>query len=118
GCGTLLFAAATAALAYVHAFALLCAAMVFGGVAWMTTMSSFNIGVQTVVPEWVRARALAVYLLSFFGTMAARSAVWGAVAERACNDRARSSHPCGAPPAVTPRSAADPARGGGGRARQ
>ena len=83
GCGTLLFAAATAALAYVHAFALLCAAMVFGGVAWMTTMSSFNIGVQTVVPEWVRARALAVYLLSFFGTMAAGSAVWGAVAERA-----------------------------------
>lgn len=83
GCGTLLFAAATAAVAYLHAFALLCAAMVFGGVAWMTTMSCFNIGVQTVVPEWVRARALAVYLLSFFGTMAAGSAVWGLVAERA-----------------------------------
>jgi MFS family permease len=83
GCGTLLFAAATAAVAYLHTFALLCAAMVFGGVAWMTTMSSFNIGVQTVVPEWVRARALAVYLLSFFGTMAAGSAVWGLVAERA-----------------------------------
>jgi MFS family permease len=83
GCGTLLFAAATVAVAYLQAFALLCAAMVFGGVAWMTTMSSFNIGVQTVVPEWVRARALAVYLLSFFGTMAAGSAVWGLVAERA-----------------------------------
>ncbi|MDQ3744762.1 MAG: MFS transporter, partial [Acidobacteriota bacterium] len=83
GCGTLLFAAATAAVAYFQAFAPLCAAMVFGGVAWMTTMSCFNIGVQTVVPEWVRARALAVYLLSFFGTMAAGSAVWGLVAERA-----------------------------------
>ncbi|MDQ3920153.1 MAG: MFS transporter [Acidobacteriota bacterium] len=83
GCGTLLFAAATAAVAYFQAFAPLCVAMVFGGVAWMTTMSCFNIGVQTVVPEWVRARALAVYLLSFFGTMAAGSAVWGLVAERA-----------------------------------
>lgn len=83
GCGTLLFAAATAAVAYLQAFALLCAAMVFGGVAWMVTMSIFNIGVQTVVPEWVRARALAVYLLCFFGTMAAGSAVWGLVAERA-----------------------------------
>jgi len=45
-------------------------------------MSSFNIGVQTVVPEWVRARTLAIYLLSFFGTMAAGSAVWGFIAER------------------------------------
>jgi hypothetical protein len=44
-------------------------------------MSSFNIGVQTVVPEWVRARALAIYLLSFFGTMAAGSVLWGVVAE-------------------------------------
>ena len=83
GCGTLLFAAATAAVAYVHAFALLCVAMLFGGVAWMTTMSCFNIVVQTVVPEWVRARTLAIYLLSFFGAMAVGSAVWGLVAERA-----------------------------------
>jgi MFS family permease len=83
GCGALLFALATAAVAYFQSFALLCVAMLFGGVAWMTTMSCFNIGVQTVVPEWVRARALSVYLLSFFGTMAAGSAVWGLVAERA-----------------------------------
>ena len=81
--GTVLFAAATVTLAYVHLFVLLCVAMIFGGVAWMTTMSSFNIGVQTVVPEWVRARTLAIYLLSFFGTMAGGSAIWGVVAERA-----------------------------------
>lgn len=81
--GTILFAAATVTLAYVHAFAVLCVAMVFGGIAWMTTMSSFNIGVQTVVPEWVRARTLSIYLLSFFGTMAAGSVLWGFIAERA-----------------------------------
>ncbi|MDQ3906971.1 MAG: MFS transporter, partial [Acidobacteriota bacterium] len=81
--GTVLFAMTTAAVAYFHAFAVLCVAMVFGGVAWMITMSCFNIGVQTVVPEWVRARALAIYLLSFFGTMAVGSAAWGLVAEHA-----------------------------------
>jgi MFS family permease len=79
--GTIIFAAATLALAYIRIFGLLSVAMVFGGLAWMTTMSSFNIGVQTVVPEWVRARALAIYLLSFFGTLAAGSVVWGVIAE-------------------------------------
>ncbi|MDQ3820388.1 MAG: MFS transporter, partial [Acidobacteriota bacterium] len=64
--GTILFALSTVMLAEVRVFGLLVVAMLFGGLAWMTTMSSFNIGVQTVVPEWVRARALAIYLLSFF----------------------------------------------------
>jgi MFS family permease len=80
-CGTILFAAATLALAYIRVFSLLSIAMIFGGLAWMTTMSSFNIGAQTVVPEWVRARALAIYLLSFFGSLAAGSALWGIMAE-------------------------------------
>ncbi|MDT5294088.1 MAG: hypothetical protein QOJ76_968 [Acidobacteriota bacterium] len=80
--GTIIFAGATLALAYVRVYGLLCAAMVCGGVAWMTTMSSFNISAQTKVPEWVRARALALYLLVFFGSLAAGSATWGLVAER------------------------------------
>jgi MFS family permease len=80
--GTIIFAGATLALAYVRVYGLLCAAMLCGGVAWMTTMSSFNISVQTEVPEWVRARALALYLLLFFGSLAAGSATWGLVAER------------------------------------
>ncbi|HEX8560418.1 MAG TPA: MFS transporter [Pyrinomonadaceae bacterium] len=81
--GTIVFAGATAALGYLTNYALLCAALLCGGVAWMTTMSSLNVSVQTVVPEWVRARALALYLLVFFGSLAAGSAAWGVVAERA-----------------------------------
>jgi MFS family permease len=80
--GTIVFSGATIALAYVRVYGLLCTAMVCGGTAWMTTMSSFNISVQTEVPEWVRARALALYLLVFFGSMAGGSVVWGMVAER------------------------------------
>jgi MFS family permease len=81
-CGTILFAAVTAILATVHIFILLCIVMIFGGVAWMSLMSSFNISVQAIVPAWVRARALAIYLLTFFGGMALGSAFWGAVATR------------------------------------
>lgn len=76
----ILFAAATFALASVQHFALLCAAMIAGGVAWMTVMSTFSVAVQTAVPAWVRARALAVYMLVVQGGLAAGSALWGAVA--------------------------------------
>jgi MFS family permease len=79
---TTVFAGATAALAAVQNYWLLCAAMACGGLAWMGAMSSFNVGAQTVVPEWVRARALALYLLVFFGSLAAGAASWGALAER------------------------------------
>jgi MFS family permease len=80
--GTVLFAGVTLTLAYVRMMPPLALAMVLGGIAWMALMSSFNISVQTVVPAWVRARALAIYLLVFFGGMAIGSALWGAVATR------------------------------------
>jgi MFS family permease len=77
---TVLFAAATVALAYVRDIVWLCAAMAGGGMAWVALMSSLNTAAQIAVPAWVRARALAVYLLALQGSMAAGSAVWGAVA--------------------------------------
>ena len=77
---TVLFAAVTVALAYVQGFAWLCVAMAGGGIAWISLMSSFNTAVQTSVPAWVRARALAVYLLVSQGGLAVGSALWGAVA--------------------------------------
>lgn len=78
---TLLFGVVTLILAYVQNFFLLSAAMIAGGVAWMAVMSSFNVAAQTAVPEWVRARALAVYLLVVQGGMAAGSVLWGVIAE-------------------------------------
>lgn len=80
--GTVLFASATAVLATLNVFILLCVVMSFGGVAWMALMSSFNISVQALVPAWVRARVLSIYLLTFFGGMALGSAFWGALATR------------------------------------
>ncbi|HEX9943236.1 MAG TPA: MFS transporter [Thermoanaerobaculia bacterium] len=79
---TLVFAAATVALAGVREFWLLMLAMLLAGGAWLSLLSSLNVAVQTVVPSWVRGRALSVYMLIFFGGLAGGSALWGAVAER------------------------------------
>ena len=80
--GTVVFALATAALAYVHSFGVLAIALAGGGVAWIAVLSSLNVSAQTVTPSWVRARVMAVYLLVFMGGLAAGSAVWGFVAAR------------------------------------
>jgi MFS family permease len=78
--GTIIFATGIVILAKVRNFPLLSLAMIAAGVAWMSLMSSFNVSVQTIVPSWVRARVLAIYMLVFFGSMAVGSAVWGVVA--------------------------------------
>ena len=77
-----LFAAATAGPAYTAHFALICAVMLVGGVAWIAVMSTFNVVAQVTVPGWVRARALAVYGIVAQGGVAVGSAFWGVVAER------------------------------------
>jgi predicted MFS family arabinose efflux permease/quinol monooxygenase YgiN len=80
--GTVGFALATVALAYVHSFAVLAVALAAGGVAWIAVLSSLNISAQIVTPSWVRARVMAIYLLVFMGGLAAGSAIWGFVAAR------------------------------------
>jgi MFS family permease len=72
----------TALLGWTHNFTIASIAMLAGGVAWVAEMSSFNVAAQTVLPAWVRARALAAYLLVFQGGMALASMLWGSVAER------------------------------------
>ncbi|MGE8361013.1 MFS transporter [Pseudomonas sp.] len=54
--------------------------MMISGAAWIAVLSSLQMAAQTSVPNWVRARALAVYILVFFGTMAAGGTLWGFVA--------------------------------------
>jgi MFS family permease len=80
--GGIAFAGATVALALLHSFVLVSAAMVVGGIAWMTVMTTFNVAAQTAPPSGMRARALAVYILVFQGGMAIGSAAWGGVASR------------------------------------
>ena len=53
------------------------------GAAWIATMSSLNSGLQLALPNWVRARGLAYYLVVFQGAQAIAAVIWGTVADRA-----------------------------------
>jgi MFS family permease len=79
---TLVFAGATAALGSIRVFWFLCFALLLAGGAWLSLLSSLNVAIQTVVPAWVRARALSVYMLVFFGSLSLGSALWGLVGDR------------------------------------
>ena len=81
GVATLVFAGATVTLGYVRSFWLLMIAMLLAGGAWLSLLSSLNVAVQTVVPSWVRGRALSVYMLVFYAGLAGGSILWGTVAE-------------------------------------
>jgi MFS family permease len=80
---TITFAAATGALAELRHFGWLCVVLIAGGAAWLTLMASFNIAAQTAVPSWVKARALALYILLLHGAMAAGAILWGVITEHA-----------------------------------
>jgi MFS family permease len=76
------FAVATFAAGQVREFPPLCLVLFIGGVAWIGILACLNVAAQTMCPDWVRARALSMYLLVLQGGMAIGSAAWGALATR------------------------------------
>ena len=68
-------------MGYVRNIGLLYGAMILAGASWMAAMSSFTVAAQIAVPSWVQARALGFYVLSFQGSMAIASVIWGAIAQ-------------------------------------
>jgi MFS family permease len=73
--------AATLGAAAVHGLPALAALLLVAGGCWIAFISLMSAAVQVEAPDWVRARALAVYLLVFQGAMAAGTALWGAISE-------------------------------------
>lgn len=51
-----------------------------GGVSWIAAISCLNISSQLALPDWVRARGMAVYQMVFFGAMTLGSVAWGQLA--------------------------------------
>ena len=66
----------------VRSIPLLALTMLAAGAGWLVFTSLVSALVQTLVPNWARARVLAVFILTFQGGLAAGSAVWGVVATR------------------------------------
>lgn len=79
---TLALALSLVGLAVLRSWVLLPLAMLVNGFAWITVLSSLQIAAQTAVPAWVRARALALYIMVFSLGMAAGGLCWGALAQR------------------------------------
>jgi predicted MFS family arabinose efflux permease len=78
--GTILTAAAMALVGLATSTAMALPAAALGGVGWVTVLTSLNVSAQTALPNWVRARGLAIALMVFFGCISAGSAAWGQVA--------------------------------------
>lgn len=80
GTGTTLFAGTLWGAAWLKGVVPLCVAIAVGGAAWTAVMSLTSTVMQNVAPDWVRARAQAVFMLVYMGAWAGGSAFWGYVA--------------------------------------
>lgn len=78
---TIIFGAILWSTATLHNLVLLCALMLFGGASWTVFMSLFNTMIQSLAPDWIRARVMAAYLFVFQGSVAIGSTLWGFFAE-------------------------------------
>jgi MFS family permease len=79
---TVVYAACMLALGLLRNIPVLYAVALVNGFAWITVLSSLQIAAQTSVPTWVRARALALYIVVFSGGMAVGSLGWGTLAQQ------------------------------------
>jgi len=68
-------------LGLVHSVALAFLALLVVGVGWVWTLANLNATAQLMSPEWVRGRAMGLYMLSFAGTLPLGAILSGWVAE-------------------------------------
>ena len=47
------------------------------GFCWTMVLSTLHVSAQQALPNWVRARGLAVYMMVFFGGLSLGAAIWG-----------------------------------------
>jgi MFS family permease len=56
--------------------------LVVCGFGWTATVSTIISELQLFLPGWVRARAIAIYLMVFLGSQAIASPIWGLLTQR------------------------------------
>jgi predicted MFS family arabinose efflux permease len=54
--------------------------LLLSGVAWIATLTTLTVAAQLSLPDWVRARGLAMYLVVLIGSQALGAFVWGVIA--------------------------------------
>lgn len=73
-------AAASAIAALAPAMWLAVLAVGLAGMAWIATANALTVAMQLALPDWVRARGMAIYLMAVMGGSAAGAALWGYLA--------------------------------------
>jgi len=56
------------------------AASLVAGISWICVLSTLNVSAQVALPEWVRARGLALFVTVLFGALTIGSLIWGYLA--------------------------------------
>jgi predicted MFS family arabinose efflux permease len=77
---TLVYGLAMLGVAHTPTLSLGCLAMACAGFTWVIVPTNFNIATQLAVPAWIKGRAMGMYVLVLWGSMAAGSAVFGRLA--------------------------------------
>lgn len=80
--GLVCYAVAIASVAIAPSLLWALPAMALSGAAWMISANSISLTAQLSLPNWVRARGMAIYQMGMMGSMAAGAAWWGLVASQ------------------------------------
>jgi len=81
--GTALTSLATISVAFAPNIYLAVPAMLVGGAAWLCAANSLTTSAQFALPDWVRARGMAICQMAIMGSTAVGAALWGQVADSA-----------------------------------
>ena len=77
------FAVAFAAVALASSMWVAIPLLIVCGFGWTATVATVISELQLFLPGWVRARAIAIYLMVFLGTQAIAAPIWGLVTQHA-----------------------------------
>ncbi len=78
--GTLVQAALALLVVFVHELWVALPAMMLVGMAWISVANSLTISAQQALPDWIRARGMAIYQMALMGGASAGSLLWGQLA--------------------------------------
>ncbi|MFC7518076.1 MFS transporter [Herbaspirillum sp. GCM10030257] len=78
--GALVQSSSTVAVALAPSVYVALPAMFLAGAGWLTVANSLNMSAQLALPNWVRARGMAMYQMSIMGAGAVGAALWGKLA--------------------------------------
>jgi predicted MFS family arabinose efflux permease len=75
-----IFAAGCLAIPHTTNVTVFCGLLVAAGMAWVSFVTTINVGIQISQPPWIRARAISLFALAAYLSMAVGAAVWGGIA--------------------------------------